>query len=432
MAEFRSSVDICNRALQMIGSKRITALTDDSKAASECAFAYDKLRQAELRGNLWTFATRRAILRAIDTTTLRIRPPAWSASTYYQPGDMVGSSSDAYSIWQTNVPWNFNLNPATDGAWDYYFGPLTVSEYDSTTTYNAGELVYIQGSVAGLASIYYALETNDDDPTTVETWSATTTYRRGQSVRYLGTDYLSTVDLNLNYTPASTLALWSATTTYAINSQVITTDGRIYTSVAGGNLNHQPSVSDATYWTVAASPPYVQPWVSHTGGVGALTWQYIGNGISLELSSPNIIYPVGTGPATQSGSSNVYMLPNGFLKKAPSDPKSGSSSFLGAPSGSAYSDWNIENGLIVSRDVGPLLIRFVADVTNVAFMDPLFCEGLAARIGLSLCETLTQSSEKVATCAALYKDIIRAARAKNAIEVGASEFPTDDYINCRM
>lgn len=431
MTEFRSSVDICNRALQHIGSKRITALTDDSKAASECSFVYDKLRQAELRGNLWTFATRRAILRALDSTTMRIRAPTWSTSTYYQPGDLV--SDGGFTHWQTTIPWNQGNNPETSATWDFYFGPLTVSEYDATTTYNAGELVYIQGAVAGLASIFYALETNDDDPSDYPTWSATTTYRRGQTVYHSGSHYISTLDLNLNYTPASTLALWVSTTTYAAGNQVIMPDGRIYTSVGSGNIGNTPSVAaSGTYWTVSGSPPYVQPWLTYTGGVSALTWQYIGNGISLELSSPNIIYPVGAGPSSQDQTSNVFMLPNGFLKKAPTDPRAGSASFLGAPSGVQYGDWVIENGLIVSRDTGPLLIRFVADVSTVGFMDPLFCEGLAARIGMELCETLTQSSEKVATCAALYKDVMRAARAKNAIEVGPIEPPLDDYITCRV
>lgn len=57
-----SEVGICNRALQKLGAKRITALTEDSKNARECAAAYDILRDAELRAHPWSFAVSRSQL----------------------------------------------------------------------------------------------------------------------------------------------------------------------------------------------------------------------------------------------------------------------------------------------------------------------------------------------------------------------------------
>jgi len=42
---------------------------------------------------------------------------------------------------------------------------------------------------------------------------------------------------------------------------------------------------------------------------------------------------------------------------APRDPKAGSSSFLGAPSGLEYTDWLYEGNLLISRDVARIMFR---------------------------------------------------------------------------
>jgi hypothetical protein len=70
-------------------------------------------------------------------------------------------------------------------------------------------------------------------------------------------------------------------------------------------------------------------------------------------------------------------------------------------------------------------------MSDVRRMDPMFCEGLAARIALNVCEPLTQSTEKVGFIAKEYQKFIDEARARNAIEVGSSEPPIDDYLVAR-
>ena len=57
-----SSVEICNSALVKVGADRITALTDDTKAAILCNERYDKLRKVELRSHPWNFAIDRVSL----------------------------------------------------------------------------------------------------------------------------------------------------------------------------------------------------------------------------------------------------------------------------------------------------------------------------------------------------------------------------------
>lgn len=77
------------------------------------------------------------------------------------------------------------------------------------------------------------------------------------------------------------------------------------------------------------------------------------------------------------------------------------------------------------------MLRFVADMVDVPRMDALFCEGLAARIGLEVCEPITQSTSKMGAIKTLYDQVMSDARTVNGIETGAEEPPVDDYIACR-
>jgi hypothetical protein len=79
-----------------------------------------------------------------------------------------------------------------------------------------------------------------------------------------------------------------------------------------------------------------------------------------------------------------------------------------------------------------IVFRFVADVQDVAQMDPMFCEGLGARIGLEICEPLTQSDSKLNVISQIYKTFMSEARAENGIEEGTEELPLDDFISCRI
>jgi hypothetical protein len=54
-------------------------------------------------------------------------------------------------------------------------------------------------------------------------------------------------------------------------------------------------------------------------------------------------------------------------------------------------------------------------------MDDLFCEVWAARIAIALCDTLTQSTERLNNVRALYTGYINMAKFVNEIEGGSSE-----------
>ncbi len=149
------------------------------------------------------------------------------------------------------------------------------------------------------------------------------------------------------------------------------------------------------------------------------------------LAPLDFVYPIGAGPSSQSATRNFYRFPNNFLSKAPQDPKAGSSSTIGAPSGLSYPDWQFEDGGFTTREVNPIIFHFVADFTDVSRMNAMFCEGLGARIALSVVEILTQSSAKHQQIKQDYEKFMTEARIKNAILVGAEEPPEDDYITCR-
>ncbi len=68
-----SDVAICNFALQKLGAKRITSLTEDSPNARTMNACYEIVRDAELRRHVWSFAIAREALAA-DVYTATFGP----------------------------------------------------------------------------------------------------------------------------------------------------------------------------------------------------------------------------------------------------------------------------------------------------------------------------------------------------------------------
>lgn len=330
MSNFQTSVDIANRALQHCGAKRITALTDNSKNAAAVAFCYDKLREAELRRNVWTFAVRKAVVRPVDTNTTVLVAPAYNPATTYAEGFLVLSGG---IVWESTAAANVGQTPGLDAsAWEIYAGPKSIRLFTLNSGGTSSDVAYYSGELV-----------------------------RGNG----GLD----------------------TTT-------------VYRSLISNNSDVPPTANWLSLGTVSAP----------------LT----------------ILYPVGAGPSTQQDTRNVFLAPNGYLRDAPQDPKAGNVSFLGAPSGVMPDDWTWENGMFTSTMNTLVVLRFAASVTKVASMDPMFCEGLGARIGLEICEEVTQSREKIDAIGAQYKVFMSEARTVNGIEQGPTESPEDDYIVCRI
>lgn len=431
MVAYRTPTDIGSRALQHCGSARIDPLlgfAENSRGAGEVAFCYDKERIAELRKRYWTFAIRRTVLRAIDPTTMLLAPSLWSPQTTFFFGSIV--SDEANNLWTSRIPNNLGNDPLNSLTWEPYFGPLSVALYDSTTAYSAGELVYTTPG-DGTNRVYLSLQSaNSDVPGTGTAYDPTVSYSKNQVVTASGIPYMSLIDLNTGHTPSASAAAWSATATYAATNQVTGSDGVTYTSVGSGNLGNDPTFDNGTLWTAGGLTPWTSTFV---GGAGSVKWLQIGGAEfpqGVGLTTLNIAYPAGAGPSWQSAFKNVFLKPAGYLRLAPQNPKPGMNP-LGGPSGSYSDDWMIEGDHIVSSSAGPIVLRFVGDFTDVARMDADFCEGLAARIALAICDTITQDKGQLELVAKTFKQWESDALTIDGIEAGYDDPPDDDYLTVR-
>lgn len=95
-----SEVEICNRALQRLGAKRITSLTDDSRNARSCNASYFVLRDAELRAHPWSFSIKRAQLAADATAPLFEK-----ARSFTLPSDSLRLYEDDPEVTANNKDW---------------------------------------------------------------------------------------------------------------------------------------------------------------------------------------------------------------------------------------------------------------------------------------------------------------------------------------
>lgn len=424
---FSTPTDIANRACQHVGARRIAPgalFTEDSKEAGEISSCYDQLRTSELRRNVWVFSIRTAALRPLAATTMKLVAATYVATKRYIVGSVVTYNG---SIFIGSDPNNTGNQPdVSPDFWQQYFGPVTVNLFDSTTSYFAGELVY--GSVAS-PSVYLSMSSiSTDNPTTVPAWDATITYKQGDTTTHSSATWQSNTDLNLNHTPAA-LTAFDIAHSYSIGNTVLGSNNHNYTSVTNTNVGNDPTLDAfGTNWTDNGPAPWIAVPALQPDQMQGQNWLKL----DATLKAIYSIYPPNSGPVGQPYSRNVYWLPNNFLRKAPQDPKAGSVSFVGAPSGRQYDDWEFQDEFIITQESRPIVLRFAADVADVSKYDPMFCEGLGARIGYEVCEALTQSVEKQQGCSAAYQKFMAEARLVNGIETAAEEPALDDYIACRV
>lgn len=137
---FATPYDIANRGLQLLGQPRIASFADSSKQAKEMESVYDKLRRNELRRFVWTFATRRMILRPIVPTTKLLVPLTWAAATF-SFGDVVADTSGM--LWISNANSNTDNPNNFSAKWTAYFGNRVAQPHDVLVNYLAGDVVWL-------------------------------------------------------------------------------------------------------------------------------------------------------------------------------------------------------------------------------------------------------------------------------------------------
>lgn len=431
-----TATQIANLALMHCGSTLIgaggtgaTLATENSTNAAALNACYDIVRRRELRRNVWRTSIRNCALRALTTSTQLVTFPNWASGTTYHVNDIVtGSDSQVYvSLKGGNVG---NDPTATVGSWQLYYGQTVAQQF-------------------------------------VTNFSLTQIYAKGQFANGSnGVTYVSIVNNNFGNDPTVTPPNWNAGTTYASGNFVIGSDANEYQSQVGGNIGFNPVGDNGTHWkqitsvqggdaaigwdTAPAPSTNVSYWAGelvYTLG-STVVWQSQTNNNQTNpltdtlqnwlqvsgapiLSTPQFVYPIGTGPESDTTTRNVFFLPNGFLREAPQSPKGQQGAFLGGPAGIAYSDWLIENNYLTSWDPGPIIFRFAADVSDPTLFDPLFVDGFALALALQVCEELTQSQEKLQQIEMKYKKFMGEARTVNGIETSPSDPPVDEYLTIR-
>lgn len=98
-----SDVEICNRALDAIGSEIIVSFTDGTRASGLCSRYYSQIRDDVLRSHPWNCASKRAALAASPTA------PSWGFDYAYPlPSDClrvisVEDENDDGGAWQVEA-----------------------------------------------------------------------------------------------------------------------------------------------------------------------------------------------------------------------------------------------------------------------------------------------------------------------------------------
>ena len=364
--------------------------------------------------------------------------PAWASGTSYSKGNGALYTDGNVYVSLANSNLN-NIPPSSPADWILLPTLTLQSQLMPTALFSAPpatgttpidewqpETVYSLGSFAIYkAAVYVSLASANtaNYPNSSSQWAAVTN----------GTLYQSLIDLNQGNSPSSTPANWSAVTSYSIGNTVAASDGYNYTSLVNSNLNNNPANNaNPTDWLQGS----YTAWTTTIGaGGGNSQWLEIGgaafpNGVGLTAIGANT-WPIGSGPLSQTATKNAYRLPAGYLRRAPQDPSAGRISWLGVPGNLPATDWSYEGSYITTWNGAPIVLRFVADVQNVQEFPDLFCEGLGCRIGLEVCEPLTQSTAKLQGIGQQYKLFMTEARTVGGIEAGPIEPPLDDLITCR-
>ena len=337
----------------------------------------------------------------------------WLVGTTYAAGNIVALNGQNYVSLSAG---NVGNNPATASQkWALISITAAPTYYDSQNAYAVGNFT----TYLGVNYICILAATSQTPSTSPTYWVPL----------QAGTFYASLIDFNTNNPPTSAPALWNSTTTYATGNQVGGSDGNIYTSIGNSNVGNDPLLTTGVAWT---NTGVLNPWTT-VNNFGSAADQWIQ--IFVALTDLFVMTPISQPGGTQGNltfQKHLFRLPANYMRRAPQDPKQGSASWLGAPTGMMYDDWEMEGDYLTSQTPFPIILRFVADVTQVGKFDDLFCETLAASLAVATCETITQSTAKLQSAINAYNTAHTKAALVNGIETGPSEPAVDDWISCRL
>lgn len=268
-------------------------------------------------------------------------------------------------------------------------------------------------------TILRALDDGNTKKLTFANWSSSASYEINDIVRDSeGTVWIAIDDMSVGeanpkdkdftkweryYGPVTAMEYDDETVYMA--GEIVYEGATYYFSVSNNNEDNLPSTDDGTNWKSFSSQP------------------------SGRLLAFN--YPAGAGPASNTQTKNVFMLPAGFMREAPQNPNQGNYMPLGAPAYAADTDWLFENRYFTSVATGPIPFRFAADIEDPTLFDPMFVNGFSCTIAQLVVEPLTQSTSKKAGIGGDYLKFMTEARLVNGIETGSIAPVEDTYITSR-
>lgn len=439
MAAFKTEIDVVNRALQHLRVRRIRAFTDQSFAAQEMAFTYPRVREAELKEHLWRFSTRREVLYPLGPSSYLWTPPTYNASTTYGVGAIVVDSAGDW--WQTKVAGVVGTTPAQGSSWQHYFGPDSCTPF-FTSSISAPATPTLTSTAGGsLVALPYYVRVSYVGPNGESVAS-------GEANLSVPANALLKVTSPAAATGADHYNVYvgnTAGTEMLQNASPITLGTDWTEPTTGLVFGIRPITA---YPTIGVTPNtgqgyYIGDLTSYNGAVyrslinnntdvpATVNWQLVSG--TVVASEP--LYPIGTGPVTDTKTLNVFRLPHGYLRQAPTDPKAGASTWLGAPHTHVREDYVFEGNYLVSATAYPLMLRYVADFVDVPDMDASFCEMLAARCAIEVGPLIIDNERLLPTlignARGHYEREREAATAVNAIEIGSIDLERDDYITAR-
>lgn len=400
MGAYKLPIDVMNRALQHMHMHAVGRLDESTPNAYAVVQAYDRVREAELSNNLWKFSLKRVVLRPVQTQAVYIDTSSQTTSGAVLHFTSTTDIQVGLLVTGTNIP-----------------ASTTVEAYDATTVTLSAS---VSGTVASGATITFGSPTFLYTP---PTYAAGTTYSVGSIVADTNGDWWrSRKSSNIGRTPSTSPVYWSVyvgvdvaqpfdtgfnsqSPTSYYTGELVMTGGAVYLSLNSNNSDTPPSVN----------------WLNVNGTTEPLS----------------ILWPIGTGPATDFSTNNVFRLPRGYLRRAPTSPNSGLNDYLGADHSMPLEDYVMEGDYIVSGVRNSILVRYVGDVKDVSEMDATFCEMLAARIAVETCTAPGFAIEtKVAglimtNCNRHYNRERRSAVEQNAVEIGPIDPPLDEYLRVR-
>lgn len=247
---------------------------------------------------------------------------------------------------------------------------------------------------------------------------------------------------------------WSSTVTYVLGSIVNFNGTNWISNVATGNLNVPPgTTAPLGTWSEFSQPPFINVWAPRTYYTGEMVYfsgnSYICLGTTtsqppsvaswvlitpvLSVAGATYFAPQGVTTNTLTTPKPAYPLPSGYIRVMPQDPKTPTTSAQLSTAGMQFADFEFEGGFLYTNltQGGPIVFRFAAEIQNVLLFDDLFSEMVACRVGLELCEPLTQSLQKANMLHGLYAEGLEKAERVNAIEAGSTEPSTDDVVTNR-